>query len=139
VNLHKMDIKQIQKDFEFIKGKALGVVLFGSYAKRKETRRSDIDICLISPKVSLMEVLRVVGGRYDTKIFEDLPLSIKIEIIRNHQVIIGNEVNLSWYFYKFRKLWGDMRYRIKKYSFKNAGKMIKMRRGWMNEKKTKVS
>lgn len=134
-----MDVKQIQKDFEFIKGKALGVVLFGSYAKRKETKRSDIDICLISPQVSLMEVLRIVGGRYDTKVFEDLPLSIKMEIIRNHQVIIGNEVNLSWYFYKFRKLWGDMRHRIKKYSFKNAGKMIKMRRRWMNENKTKVS
>ncbi len=134
-----MDVNQIQKDFEFIKGKALGVVLFGSYAKRRETKRSDIDICLISPQVSLMEVLRIVGGRYDTKVFEDLPPSIKMEIIRNHQVIIGNEVNLSWYFYKFRKLWGDMRYRIKKYSFKNAGKMIKMRRRWMNEKKTKVS
>lgn len=134
-----MDVNQIQKDFEFIKGKALGVVLFGSYAKRRETKRSDIDICLISPQVSLMEVLKIVGGRYDTKVFEDLPLPIKMEIIRNHQVIIGNEVNLSWYFYKFRKLWGDMRYRIKKYSFKNAGKMIKMRRRWMNEKKTKVS
>lgn len=30
-----MDTKQIQKDFEFIKGKALGVVLFGAHAKKR--------------------------------------------------------------------------------------------------------
>jgi len=53
--------------------------------------------------VNLGRVFERVGGKYDIKKLEDLPLHIKMDIINNHQVIIGDEVELSYYFYRFRK------------------------------------
>ncbi|MEA3254407.1 MAG: nucleotidyltransferase domain-containing protein [Candidatus Altiarchaeota archaeon] len=133
-----MDMKHIKKDFEFIKGRALGVVLFGSWAKGEESIRSDIDICLISPEIPLMEILKQVGGKYDLKILEDLPLPVKMDIIQEHEVVIGDAVELSWYFYNFRKLWADTKYRMERYYFESADEMLETRRNWLNERKAKV-
>lgn len=49
---------------------------------------------------------------YDVKIFELLPLRIKMSIIKDHIVVYGNELELSEYFYHYRKLWMDSKHRI---------------------------
>lgn len=127
----------VKKDFEFIKDQVRGVLLFGSYASEKADKRSDIDICLVSPenKNILLKVFEKLGGKYDVKIFEELPLYIKIDIIKNHRTILGDEVGLSYYFYSFRKEWQDVEGRIKKNKFTNAREMIRLRRAWFNERK----
>ncbi len=133
-----MMLSDIKSDFEFISDEVEGVLLFGSVAKGELTTRSDIDIALVRPSTRsvLFRVFERVGGKYDTKIFEDLPLHIKIDIINNHQVIIGDEVELSYYFYRFRKEWKDMEHRILSNQFKSVREMINQRRAWLkNERK----
>ena len=125
-----MDVlAQLKRDFEEFKDSCLGIVLYGSYAKGSPTKRSDIDICLIKPKKGTYErVLEKLGGKYDVKIFEDLPLYIKIEIIKNYKVIHGNELEISEYFYHFRKLWKDMEHRIKENQFSSVKEKVSLRR-----------
>jgi predicted nucleotidyltransferase len=133
-----MIIKDITRDFEDFKDDALGILLFGSYSHGEETQRSDIDICLVKPlNNSLVKKIdKKLGGKYDLKVFEDLPLFIQIEIIGKHTVISGNKVDLSAYFYRFRKLWEDMIPRIQANRFTSVGERMALRRRWMDEKRS---
>lgn len=127
---------EIKEDFEFIKDEVNGVLLFGSAAKGELSTRSDIDIALVNPGTDkvLLKVFARLGGKYDVKIFEDLPLLIKMEIIKHHRAIFGDEVKLSYYFYRFRKEWNDMEYRIKRNQFKSAAEMMNQRKAWLRGK-----
>ena len=138
-DIKTMMLREIKKDLEFIKEEVEGVLLFGSAAKGELSKRSDIDLALVRPsnKSVLFRVFERVGGKYDVKIFDDLPLHIKMDIIKNHQIILGDEVELSYYFYRIRKEWKDMEYRIKSNQFKSVREMINRRRAWLkNERKT---
>ena len=128
-----MMLSDLKSDFEFIKDEVDGVLLFGSAAKGELTTRSDIDIALVRPSTRrvLFSVFERVGGKYDTKIFEDLPLHIKMDIIKNHQIIFGDEVELSYYFYRYRKEWKDMEHRVLSNQFKSVREMINQRRMWL--------
>ena len=73
-----MITSEIKKDFEFIKNEVKGVLLFGSAAKGELSKRSDLNIALVGPRNMrvLFRVFERVGGKYDVKIFEDLPLKL---------------------------------------------------------------
>jgi hypothetical protein len=131
-----MRATELQGDFEFIKDEVNGVLLFGSAAKGRLSKRSDIDIALVRPRTKqvLLKVFARLGGKYDVKILEELPLTVKMDIIQHHQVIFGDEVELSYYFYRFRKEWNDMHCRIKSNQFKNADELINQRRAWLKLK-----
>lgn len=130
-------LQEIKEDFEFIKGSVEGVLLFGSHAAGRADKRSDIDVCLVGPKNKrvIFTVFERLGDKYDVKVFEELPLYIKIDMIKNHKTILGDEVALSYYFYKFRKVWRDMEPRIKKNRFGSAREMVMQRRAWLNGRK----
>ena len=134
------DIEDIQEDFEFIKNKVKGVLLFGSSSRGEETKRSDIDICLVKSEEEdiLLDVFKKVGDKYDVKIFEELPLRIKINVIQDHKLIFGDEVELSYYFYRYRKMWKDNKHRIEEFSFSSPKEMIEARRKYLDENR-KVS
>lgn len=127
----------IKGDFEFVKDEARGVLLFGSHAAGRADKRSDVDVCLVSPKDRkvLLKVFEKLGGKYDVKIFEELPLHIKMDVIKNHMTVFGDEVDLSHYFYNFRKEWRDMEHRIRENRFASAGEMMRQRRARLNERK----
>ena len=128
-------IWQIKKDFAEFKKGCLGIILFGSYARRDQTRRSDVDICLVKPLREILEKINSkLGGKYDIKVFESLPLHLKIETIENGKLIYGNEIELSEYFYPFRRLWSDMRRRMAENEFRGVEEGMKLRRMWMDEK-----
>ena len=135
--MEDIKIEKIMEDFKPFKDKVEGILLFGSSVKNERTQRSDIDICLVEPKSDdiLFKVFEKVGGKYDVKIFEKLPLTLQIDIIKNHRVIFGDEVELSYYFYGYRKLWKDNKPRIEKNSFEDVEDMIKARSKWLDEKK----
>ncbi len=126
-------IIKLIKDFEFIKDDVEGILLYGSCAMNTANERSDIDICLIKPRTTgiLNRIFQKVGGRYDIKIFEDLPLYVQIEVIKNYRVIYGDEPSISYYFYHFRKNWEDMSYRITSNRFKTVTEMTTTRRKWL--------
>ena len=115
-------IEKIRKDFNFLKGKInngeiQSVLLYGSYATNEQTIRSDIDICIVAPKLKtpkqfsgfLREVWQNINAnKYDVRIFEELPLYIKMEIIKNHQIVLSRNIpELDYHFYHFRKIWND--------------------------------
>ena len=130
-----MDLK---RDFEMFKDDALGILLFGSSARREDVERSDIDICIVRPVNDglLTGMNRMLGGKYDIKVFENLPLYIRIEIIHDHKIIYGDEVELSAYFYRFRRLWADMVPRVEYNQFDSVGERMILRKRWLHEKKT---
>jgi len=110
--------ESLKKDFSFLFGKeeVLSVLLYGSQAEHNETPRSDVDICIVAPECGdrkglLGEVYRkldVYSKKYDVRLFEELPLYIQIQIIRQHEVIyVRDLLELYEYFYQFRRLWDD--------------------------------
>jgi len=130
-------IASLRKEFEFISGEVEGILLYGSYARSTADERSDIDICIIKPKTRkvLTRILTKVGGRYDVKIFEDLPLYVKMGVIEKYMIIFGNEPQISYYLYGFRKKWEDMRHRIMNNRFCTVSEMEKTRRKWLDSKR----
>jgi hypothetical protein len=114
-------VNQIKNDFSELASRWL--VLFGSYVNDYEHARSDIDLALISGirkfstnKQLYWSVLHLNRVPYDLKLFELLPLNIQIAIIQNYKVIFGNELDISEYFYKYKKIWMDNRIRIEIYA-----------------------
>ena len=101
----------------------LAVLLFGSAAKGELNSRSDRDFCVGAPKIrdragmrSLLKKiyvnLDVVGKRYDIWLFEELPLYMKLQVIRNHKVVFCRDLpGLYEYFYFYRKIWNDQKHR----------------------------
>ena len=118
-------ITECKIDFEFLKedSRILAVLLFGSQASSDNTSRSDTDICIIAPNIQdvknralffkkIYVNVNVFGKCYDVWQFEELALYLKMEVIRNHEVIYCKDLpELHEYFYFFRKLWNDQKYR----------------------------
>ena len=112
-------LKKLEEEFSSLKEKVLGVLLFGSSAENKDTIRSDIDICIVAPNQKPNEVLSAVyrkidvyGKKYDVYIFEEFPLYMKAEVLRNHRVIIAKDLpELYEYLYFYRKLWDEQKHR----------------------------
>ena len=105
--------------------KGYWTILFGSALNQNFIpERSDIDIAIITQKkdknanVSIWEsILGYIPPNYDVKIFELLPLYIKIDIINNYLIVFGNLLEISEYFYYYRKIWKDMTTRINNNQF----------------------
>ena len=128
----KKTLDEIRKDLKFIQQLGYSAVLYGSYVRNEITMKSDMDVAVITKikdKEKNMEIWWTLLGKvpqiYDIRIFELLPLYIKIEIIENHIVLFGDELELSEYFYFFRKLWKDQYYRIKENQFKSMREKIR--------------
>lgn len=117
----KERIKEIYDNFLNIleKRKITGILLYGSLAKDQETIKSDVDICIVAPDEETFELLsflvgniNVVKNKYDIRIFTELPLYIKIDVIENGILIYSpNKFELYEYFYFYRKLWADQKHR----------------------------
>lgn len=90
---------EISNAIEELKRKAgededvLAIISFGSYARKE--KHSDIDICLIlrprqyeelSLSKKRLEYLALLGEGFDIQIFHQLPLYVKIRVIREGKV-----------------------------------------------------
>jgi len=114
-------LDQIYNDFSSVikKKDILGILLYGSYSKSKNTNRSDIDICVVAPNEDvhqlpsfLLQNINVNANKYDIRIFNELPLYIKIHIIEDGLLIYSsNKLDLYEFFFIYRKLWDDQKHR----------------------------
>lgn len=116
------NVKKIEAHLKLLK--PYEVVLFGSVVKKETTIRSDIDVAVISrlhDKKQNMDLWYALLGKvpdgYDLKVFELLPLPMQIEIANNYKVMYGNSIQISEYFYHFRKLWKDVERRYRQNQF----------------------
>ncbi len=107
-------LSEIEKDFALFKDKAFAIILFGSFARGEQTERSDVDVCIVAKeRKKIKEIWNEIlesglTARYDVKIFELLPLKMKIEVIKDGKVIwCRNKGELDYYFWKYRKIWKD--------------------------------
>ncbi len=71
--------------------------------------------------------------KYDIRVFEELPPLVQADKIENSIVILDDEVDLSYHFYKCRKKCRDNKYRTEKYSFSSTAEMIETRRKCLDE------
>lgn len=110
--------KKIKQDLIALKEK-FDTILFGSFLENAMRPNSDIDISIISYNSRLEENIvlqKEILGKfpliYDIRVFELYPIHIKIQIINNYEVVFGNILEISEYFYQYRKKWDDMKHRI---------------------------
>ncbi len=111
------------------------VVVFGSYVSGEYRQGSDIDIAVITRTrderkniSTLKELFTRVSSVYDLRIFELLPLKVKASVMENYTVVFGDEGEISEYFYHWRKLWDDVKYRIS-YHKSHKEKLMALERG----------
>ncbi len=93
------------------------IVVYGSHVEGKAHERSDMDACVVlktndGEKLShvFREILKISAKneKYDIRIFEQMPLFMKMEVIEKGQVIYTKDFSeLNEYFYFIRKLWQD--------------------------------
>jgi len=123
-----MDEKErlrIGADFAFLEEdeRVIAVLLFGSSAKKQADGRSDLDLCIVAPKIrdmsdmrkilrKIYENINVQGKRYDIWLFEELSLYMKVQVMENHKVIFCSDLpSLYEYFYFYREIWKDQKHR----------------------------
>ena len=124
------DLHKIRADLHLLMD--YEVVIFGSYATKKADSRSDIDIAVLTKerdRIRCIEIWTEMLGKvpedYDLKIFELLPLQIKASLMQNYEVVFGNRLDISEYFYDFRKLWNDSKQRFFENQFTSSREKIK--------------
>ena len=115
--MYKNIITNLKKDLEGISDDVFAILIYGSYAIGDANIRSDIDVCIVlknNDKEEINNIYRKIlrisakNEKYDIKIFEQMPLFMKIQAIKNGNVIYAkNKAELEEYFYFFRKLWQD--------------------------------
>lgn len=122
----------IIKDLDFCS--SYWTILYGSFVGSKfVSTRSDVDVSVITrikdkdsnSKLWLL-LLEKTTPRYDIKVFELLPLFLKIEIIHSYYVIFGDPLEISEYFYHYRSIWKEMVGRHKSNQFVNIQEKISM-------------
>ena len=119
---------------DLIKLKKFQAVIYGSILSEYYIpQKSDIDIAIITQNrdnkkniFTLRNLAGEVSNKYDIKIFELLPLYLKIEIIDNYQVLFGNPLDISEYFYQYRSIWKDMTHRVEANRFKNISEKLEL-------------
>ncbi|MBN1215155.1 MAG: nucleotidyltransferase domain-containing protein [Candidatus Lokiarchaeota archaeon] len=118
-------IEEIKERFKSIANNH-DIILYGSVVNNNKRPNSDIDIAVISYLKNKEELKKLqfnlfslASRKYDIRVFELLPIYIQISIIQNYKVIFGNLLEISEYFYIYRKKWDDCKYRILSNQFKN--------------------
>ena len=85
----KFLIEQCRKD-----SKVVSLILFGSHAKNKAKKNSDIDLCIISKdkyRFSEFEYLYEVSDRFDITFLEQLPFIMQHRIFYEGIVLVNND------------------------------------------------
>jgi uncharacterized protein len=111
-------LAKAKRDFQFLQKRALGTLVFGSWARGEASDGSDIDLCIVAPRASDPGALwrealsQIQDLRYEVRIFELLPLYMKMAVIEEGVVVCSRDVlELYEYFYPFRRLWEDQKRR----------------------------
>ncbi len=98
------ELKLILEEFiDLIKKEAYSVILFGSYAKGRAVKDSDLDILIIvKNKISIDKIIRELYAKYGKEInvimltpeefAQQRDKEFVKEIIRNHYILYGTEI-----------------------------------------------
>ena len=116
--MNSNDLTKLREDLIYLKEKN-DVVLFGSHVEGGMRPNSDIDIAVLSLDKDRNKNLKLQKDllgkfplKFDIRVFELFPIYIQISIVENYLIVFGDSLDISEYFYKFRKKWDDCKYRI---------------------------
>ncbi|MEM2133577.1 MAG: nucleotidyltransferase domain-containing protein [Candidatus Jordarchaeaceae archaeon] len=118
-------------------------MVYGSWPRGEATPRSDIDVAVITrteDKAANLKTMKNLLGKtpsgYDVRIFESFPLHIKAEVVSNYVVVFGDPLEISEYFYYYRRLWKDVEQRYKDNQFTSYKEVLQgiKRRKMLQEK-----
>lgn len=122
----------IREKLDFLKEKC-DVVIFGSFVNGEMRPKSDIDIAVIThlkDKEINIKIQKNLFGKaplkFEIRVFELLPIYIQFSIIENYSVVYGDLLEISEYFYQFRKKWDDCKNRILTNQFKNISEKLQL-------------
>ncbi len=123
-------IREIRERLKVLNGN-FEVVLYGSVAEGNTRPNSDIDISVLTHltdkeknKKIQYEFFGIAPLKYDIRIFELFPIYVQMSVIKNYKVIFGDPLDISEYFYNFRKKWDDCRIRILSNQFKSVHEQL---------------
>ncbi len=127
-------LDQVRRDLRFLS--SYEVVLYGSYVTREYVRESDIDVAVITRERDRNRNFRIqldIWGKvpspiYDVRVFELLPIRVKASVISKYVVLFGSEPDISEYFYRWRKIWEDVRRRMEPMTVEEKIKAMKRRK-----------
>ncbi|KKN30839.1 hypothetical protein LCGC14_0829930 [marine sediment metagenome] len=116
--MKSLEIEELQESLRSL-DEEYDVILYGSHVEGGIRPKSDIDIAVISYEKNVDRNIvlqeKLLGKfplAFDVRVFELLPIYIQISIIDNYKVVFGNILEISEYFYSFRKRWDDCKHRI---------------------------
>lgn len=122
----------IREKLDFLKEK-YDVVIFGSFVNGEMRPKSDIDIAVITHRTDNeinIKIQKNLFGKaplkFEIRVFELLPIYIQFSIIENYRVVYGDLLEISEYFYQFRKKWDDCKNRILMNQFKNISEKLQL-------------
>ena len=99
----------------------LAVILYGSVADGDHYWRSDIDVCVVTPRQDLhtmyKAVMQNIKGDFDDldiRFFEELPLLIRGEIMEKGKIIFTQDMGelTEYFFFSTRRELDDFNYRM---------------------------
>lgn len=116
--MNSVELGEVRNSFETLEEK-YEVIMYGSQVEGGSRPISDIDIAVITRKgsrednVKIQEdLLGILPLKYDIRVFELYPIYIQISVIENYKVVFGDPLEISEYFYQYRKKWDDCKHRI---------------------------
>ncbi|GAG97532.1 unnamed protein product [marine sediment metagenome] len=116
--MNSVELGEVRNSFETLEEK-YEVIMYGSQVEGGSRPSSDVDIAVITRKVSKEEnvkiqeeLLGILPLKYDIRVFELYPIYIQMSIIENYKVVFGDPLEISEYFYQYRKKWDDCKHRI---------------------------
>jgi len=122
-------LEDIRRDLRALSG--FWVVVYGSWVRGEATPRSDVDVAVVTRTEDVdanLRVMRSLLGKtppgYDVRIFETLPLHIKAEVFSNYAVVYGDPLEISEYFYYYRRLWKDVEKRYRENQFSSYKEIL---------------
>jgi len=121
INEIRDNVKLVNND------KIIAIYLFGSVADGINNTLSDIDVCVIGEDLKSDEMAKIhceLGGNYDVSFFEEMPIWIKMRILKG-VVVVVNDVN-RLYDVSFRTLaeYEDFRYLLNGRIMRRFGKCM---------------
>ncbi|MCF2138485.1 MAG: nucleotidyltransferase domain-containing protein [Candidatus Lokiarchaeota archaeon] len=126
-------ISQIRNDLKDLSN--FDMVLFGSQVEGGNRPNSDYDIAILIYSENEQETSPIFQKflpynfkPYEIHIFETLPIQIQISVIKNYKVVFGDPLEISEYFYGFRKRWDDCKHRIFENMFQSSKEREILRR-----------
>lgn len=94
------------------------VVAFGSWCGPDWSSRSDVDIALVTRsrdrranERTWWESLGRAPDRYDVRVFELLPIHVRVDIALRHVVVFGDPGEIGEYFHPAFRQWTDVQQR----------------------------